>query len=68
MTQVNAMKNPVLRNKMGMEVTIAAGNVFEEISEQDMNAATGGTFGLSAYLGNKGYVCTLTFECQGMCK
>ena len=47
--------------------------LIEEINEQDMDEAYGGTsitvttIWASPPLGNKGYVCTLTKECQPNC-
>lgn len=46
--------------------------LLEEIGEQDLENVNGGTVGitypiLSWALGNDGYVCTLTVECQPNC-
>ncbi len=45
-------------------------NVFEEIDEQAQASQAGGTtyFVVSWLLGNRGYVCTLTVECQSGCR
>jgi len=54
-------------------------SVLEEISDQDLSAVTGGTntstivttllcLGASYALGNHGYVCTATVECQSNCR
>ena len=49
--------------------------LFEELAEQDLVQANGGTTGTymasinaaSWYLGNQGFVCTATKECQPNC-
>ncbi len=45
-------------------------DVFEEIEEQAQADQAGGTtyWAISWLLGNKGYVCTLTVECQSGCR
>lgn len=79
MGNVRLLKNPVLRNKMAMDVSNPAGNVLEEIADQDMSLQVGGTLTLSSLvctsitlfskpIGNGGHVCTLTKECQVMCQ
>ncbi|WP_161923253.1 plantaricin C family lantibiotic [Actinomyces sp. 432] len=46
----------------------AKSDLLDEITEQDYVTANGGFFPwLSRKLGNTGYVCTLTKECQRMC-
>ncbi|MHA6780233.1 plantaricin C family lantibiotic [Pseudonocardia saturnea] len=47
-------------------------SLLEEIAEQDFDgvaygACTTNTFSLSNALGNDGYACTLTVECQPNC-
>lgn len=45
-------------------------NLLEEIAEQDLQDVNGGTATypiISWALGNDGYVCTLTVECQPNC-
>ena len=45
--------------------------LFEELAEQDLVQANGGTIPpgtlASWYLGNQGFVCTATKECQPNC-
>ncbi|KZZ84924.1 MULTISPECIES: plantaricin C family lantibiotic [Bacillaceae] len=75
MNKAAFLKNPVLRMKSSLSVENPAGNVLEEISAQDMMSQVGGTIitislcaTASKYLGNKGYVCTATKECQNSCQ
>ncbi len=63
---MTTMKNPVLRNKLNQVDSNPAGNIMEEISQQEMiEVAAGGS--LSSFLGNKGKYCTLTVECMPSC-
>ncbi|WP_339319382.1 plantaricin C family lantibiotic [Paenibacillus sp. FSL R10-2734] len=73
------LRNPVLQNKIASNMYNPAGSVLEEIGEQEMSLQAGGTisvasigcdivyFVASKYLGNHGYVCTLTKECMPSC-
>lgn len=66
------LKNPIIQNKYSMKEKNPAGNLFEEISEQDMSLVTGGTndwvskqVADIAGLGNNyGRVCTVSAECN----
>ncbi|WP_061860238.1 plantaricin C family lantibiotic [Priestia megaterium] len=67
------LKNPVLQSKHSLDVENPSGNLFEEISEQDMSAMAGGTndwaskqaANLTGLGNNYGRVCTLSAECNG---
>jgi len=69
-------KNPVLNFKAGIKDEHFAGNLFEEIQENDTtNAGWAETvltslacFGASYIIGNKGVMCTWTVECQNNCR
>lgn len=69
------MKNPVLRHKLGQVEENPAGNVLEEVAQQELSAAGSAAVtgikswwnGISEALGNKGRYCTLTVECMPMC-
>ncbi|ANC22990.1 MULTISPECIES: plantaricin C family lantibiotic [Bacillus cereus group] len=67
----NFSKNPVLQNKYSMAEKHPAGNLLEEINEQEMNNVNGG-YNLSAAIahaaglkGNYGKMCTYSAECMG---
>ncbi|WP_136312916.1 plantaricin C family lantibiotic [Actinomyces procaprae] len=45
----------------------AKNDLLDEITEQDYITANGGVSWLSRKLGNRGFFCTLTKECQSMC-
>lgn len=70
------LKNPILRNKLGVASENPAGNALEEIQEHDVSGALSwGTLltglaclGASYVLGDKGQVCTWTVECQNNCR
>lgn len=70
------MKNPVLCYKLGQSSGNPAGNVLEEVAQQEMNAVGGSLVAqgirswwndFSDRLGNKGRFCTLTVECMPSC-
>ena len=67
------IKNPIKRQNLNAE--LPCGNAALEITENQGLDVTGGTFSdgtisitLSAYMGNKGKVCTWTCECQNNCR
>lgn len=63
------MKDPVYKHKFNLGTDNSAGNVLEEVAQQDMHTLTGGAAcGLSEWLGNKGRFCTLTVECMPSCQ
>ncbi|SEL83110.1 Lantibiotic alpha [Butyrivibrio sp. ob235] len=68
MGDLNAIKDPVLRQKMEI-LTDPNANVSIELTEQDMQALAGAGWysEMSAALGNRGSYCTLTKECQACC-
>lgn len=72
MSDIELLKNPVLRHKLAAAVDHPAGGVLEEIAEHEAYVfeltAGAEAAGLSERLGNKGYVCTLTRECQWICQ
>ncbi|MBU3107034.1 plantaricin C family lantibiotic [Clostridium gasigenes] len=76
MWKSNLLKNPILRNKVGMEIENPSGDVLQEIKEHDVNGAISwGTLlttllcvGVSVVVGDKGQVCTGTIECQNNCR
>ena len=56
-------------NKFENDNTKACGSVAEEIADLDMSQdVAGGSYAESAYLGNKGSVCSVTLECQSLCR
>jgi hypothetical protein len=64
-------KNAIIQNKYSMTKKNPAGNLFEEISEQDMSLVAGGTNDWASKtaadimgLGNNyGRICTISAEC-----
>ncbi|MDA7025116.1 plantaricin C family lantibiotic [Bacillus sp. CLL-7-23] len=70
------LKDPILRNKENTNNVNPAGDVFEEIREQDVvGAISWGTLlttlsclAASVMIGDKGQVCTGTVECQNNCR
>ncbi|SFL42827.1 Lantibiotic alpha [Lachnospiraceae bacterium KH1T2] len=68
MENLSNIKDPVLRAKVELIMNDPSGNVSVELSEQDMEALAGaGKKSISAALGNKGHICTITKECQACC-
>lgn len=72
----NLLKNPILARKLDLKLLNPAGDLVEEINEQDIDGQAGGT-GLpcititvasaiySAHVKNAGRICTLSAECDG---
>lgn len=66
-------KNPIIKNKLAINEINPAGNLFEEINEQDMSLIAGGTndaisgaIANAVGLGNNyGMACTWSAECNG---
>ncbi|MFP9131274.1 plantaricin C family lantibiotic [Niallia sp. BSM11] len=66
-------KNPIIQNKYSMKENNPAGDFFEELSEQDLNLVSGGTFIeysraiaiVQGLKGNYGQFCTISAECAG---
>ena len=54
-------------NKFENENAKACGTAAEEIKDQDMNQDVAGGYE-SNKLGNKGSVCSVTLECQTLCR
>lgn len=76
MSEVNFLKNPVLRNKAAMDMVDPSGSALEEINDAvvtggistwDIVVSTVVCVGASAVLGNKGKLCTATVECMNNC-
>lgn len=65
MSQVEILKDPVLKEKVQNYITNPSGEALKELTEQDMNALAGAGWynDLSNWLGNKGKYCTVTVEC-----
>jgi len=74
---MNALKNPYYRTHQDV---LPVGNPMVELKEDDLLKAGAASpsiidylitglicLGASYYLGNPGYVCTLTVECQKSC-
>lgn len=70
MNWIESFKNPVVRHKLAVALDHPAGSTLEEIDEHDtyVHELNAGAASLSARLGNRGYVCTLTKECQWICQ
>ncbi|GLI86439.1 hypothetical protein ANABIO32_42450 [Rossellomorea marisflavi] len=68
----NFTKNPTIQITHSMKEKNPAGNLFEEISEQDLSLVTGGTnawvskklANIEGLGNNYGRVCTLSAECN----
>lgn len=54
-------------NKFENEHEKACGTAAEEIKDQDMSQDVAGGLD-SAAIGNKGYICTATLECNQVCR
>lgn len=72
MSQIELLKNPVLRHKLAAPVDHPAGFVLDEVAEHEacVRELTAGAaeVDLSKRLGNTGSFCTLTKECQWICQ
>ncbi|GLI86537.1 hypothetical protein ANABIO32_43520 [Rossellomorea marisflavi] len=75
--KVKSWKDPLAR---GGEVSHPSGDVFRELKEEEMYKLSGGTYEtqdltlpidvclISRVVGNKGWFCTITKECQANCR
>ncbi|HEY9063013.1 MAG TPA: plantaricin C family lantibiotic [Pseudobacteroides sp.] len=74
MMNSNLLKNHILRNKVSKEVNNPAGNLAQEIQEQDLNGQAGGTLWTTVTtvtvvtptpVARCGRVYTVSAECNG---
>ncbi|HFK1754531.1 TPA: plantaricin C family lantibiotic [Bacillus cereus] len=78
--ELKALKNPYYRHQNNVNVNLPVENPLKELNEDEMSmfggAAEPRTIGgfnsadyaiLSLRLGNNGYICTYTVECQKNC-
>lgn len=68
----NLLKNPILRNKMNINVKNPAGDLIQEINEQDLSGQAGGTNPTVTTVIitptpalKCGYLLTVSAECSG---
>jgi hypothetical protein len=69
--KTSILKSPITQNKHSIKTKNPAGNLFEEINEQDMSLVAGGTnnwvsnkIAKRRGLGGDGAICTVSAECR----
>ncbi|WP_280771571.1 plantaricin C family lantibiotic [Salipaludibacillus daqingensis] len=69
MEVIKYWKNPENRAVENVQVANPAGDVMDELSDQESDMVVGGCrwYNISCRLGNDGRFCTLTVECQRNC-
>lgn len=66
----NSIEDPKMRTKFAEYTANPCSDTLKEVVDLDMMQAGAGeatVYGISAWLGNQGAVCTITKECQANC-